>query len=365
MPNADSTSYQEHLQRIHANRRVSRRTLLECLRCVSASPITSCNRLVEGETNEVYDVELADGLALILRIARSSPGAFDRERWAIESCRAKGIPVPEILSISQHDTESVPIQASVQRKVVGRLLARSEGRDQHQARLVRRCGELLREMHTIATTGFGYIDENGRGRFGAAREEAVDYRSLEPTLAAAAHDRGLDTRLFANALAFVVDMIETRQVQPCLLHNDFEPKHIMVDGQRVAAIIDFGESASGDPVNDLVRFSFFESGGPVLFEDLLAGYGPCDLSRLTAYRIGFSLFQIAGSHARGYVAGTLDGASRLRREWNRVPGRIGFRRRTIRPSPTSVVDARRGSITRGHGLAAIRFGATKNSDCEG
>ena len=319
MSETSTRGYQEHLQRIHSNRAVSQRTLLECLAHVSDAQVTSCQRLVEGETNEVYDIQLADGLAVILRIARSSSGVFDRERWAIERCRVKGIPVPEILSISEHDTEPSPIQACVQRKVQGLLLTRYEGLAQDQSRLVRRCGELLREIHSIQTTGFGYIDDNGRGRFDTARQEAVDYRSLERGLSDAAREHGLNGSLLSDALAFVVDMIESRQVQPCLLHNDFEPKHIVVDGQQVGAIIDFGESASGDPLNDLVRFSFFES-GPILFEDLMAGYGECDLSRLSAYRIGFLLFAIAGSHAKSFVDGTIDGANSLLREWRRVLG---------------------------------------------
>lgn len=311
--------YQGHLEQIHSNRRVSQRTLLECLAHVSDAQVTSCQRLVEGETNEVYDVQLADGLAVILRIAPSASGVFGRERWAIERCRSKGIPVPEILSISLHDTEPAPIQACVQRKVPGLLLTRYEGRAEDQIRLVRRCGELLREIHTIQTTGFGYLDEKGRGRFDTARQEGADYRNLEPGLADAAHQHGLDAHLLIDALAFVVDMVESRQVRPCLLHNDFEPKHIVINGQQVGAIIDFGESASGDPLNDLVRFSFFES-GPVLFKDLLEGYGECDLSRLSAYRIGFLLFVVAGSHAKGFVDGTIDGGKRLLHEWRRVPG---------------------------------------------
>lgn len=309
--------YYEHLQTIHSFRSVSQETLDDCIRQVSPAGITQCKKIMEGETNEVYDVELADGLAVIVRIARSSRSVFDREHWAIESCLAKGIPVPEILSISRHDTEPEPIDACIQKKITGCLLTRYEGSEQDKSQIVRQCGDWLREMHTIKTTGYGYIDGNGRGMYESAREEVVEYESLEKGLMVAADAHGLERSLLLDALVFVVEMIETREVEPCFLHNDFEPKHVLVDKGAVVAIIDFGESSSGDPVNDLVRFSFCES-GQLRFEDLLAGYGECDLKRLLGYRIGFGLFMVAGCHAKGFTEGVFNGMEKVQQDWQRV-----------------------------------------------
>ena len=318
MAGVDSVpGYREYLERVQSKRKVSSETLVECLRHVSHSPITIARKLVEGEANEVYDVELADGLAVIVRIAPSSQAVFERERWAIERCIAKNIPVPEILSISRHDSESVPVDVCIQRKKPGRPLSLREDTDPDPTQIVRECGEWLREIHTIKTTGLGYLDADGRGSLESVADEAAEYRSLERGLAAAAKAHRQNDEILHDALEFVERTIKSREVEQRLLHNDFEPKHILVDDEQLTAIIDFGESSSGDPINDLARFSFYES-GPVRFDDLMAGYGACDLERLLAYRIGFSLCLVAGCHEKGFPAGVIDGTKRVVRDWRRV-----------------------------------------------
>jgi len=311
--------YREHLEAAHSGHAVSSETLADCLQHVSSAPAAVTRRLFQGEVNEVYDVELTDGLAVIVRISKSSTAVFGRERWAIERCAAKSIPVPEILSVSHHSDGPDQIEACIQKKVKGRLLSLYEGSRRDRSRIAGQCGEWLREMHSITTTGFGYLDSFGRGTFSRAHDEAAEYQSLESGLLAAANAFGFERSVLIDSLAFVVQAIESRAVEPRLIHNDFEPKHIIVDGHKAKAIIDFGEASGGDPINDLVRFSFCET-DPVRFEDVLAGYGDCDLTRLLAYRMGFSMYLISRSHEKGFAAGAIEGYKRIQSDWRRACG---------------------------------------------
>lgn len=304
----------DYLQGLESNLDITSSVLTASLRNVSREPIITCKKLLQGETNEVYDVELKDGLKLIIRIAGSSVSAFERETWAIERCSEIGIPTPKILDISQMETKQGSIDACIQHKVPGNLLSRSNDTSHAKAHMVSKCGEWLREMHSIKTTGFGYIDGNGCGIYPQVKDEALEYQQLEKGLIIAANAHGFDHKMLLDALAHVVDWIQTRVFSPCLIHNDFEPKHILVSNQKINAIIDFGEASSGDPINDLVRFSFCDT-GTLLFTDLLKGYGECDLEGLLNYRIGFALFMVAGCHAKGFNEGTLNGFEKIQQDW--------------------------------------------------
>jgi len=316
----DSISgYREYLEGAHSGHAVSSDTLADCLQHVSDAPAAITRRLFQGEVNEVYDVELTDGLAVIVRISKSSTAVFGRERWAIEHCAAKSIPVPEILSVSKHGEEPDQIEACIQKKVKGRVLSLYEGNRRDRSRIAGQCGEWLREMHSIKTTGFGYLNSKGCGTFSSARDEAAEYLSLESGLFAAADAYGFEHSILINSLAFVVQTIESRTVEPRLIHNDFEPKHIIVGRHKAKAIIDFGEASGGDPINDLVRFSFCET-DPVRFRDVLAGYGDCDLTRLLAYRIGFCLYLVSDFHSKSFAAGAIEGYKRIQSDWRRVSG---------------------------------------------
>ena len=48
-----------------------------------------------------------------------------------------------------------------------------------------------------------------------------------------------------------------KKVEPRLLHHDFGIDHIFVKNNTISGVIDFGDSGSGDPVLDIVRWTYF------------------------------------------------------------------------------------------------------------
>ena len=309
--------YQEFLNGLHSGRKVSPEILHDSIRAISIANIVSFQQIVQGEVNEVYDVLLSDGQSVVVRLCPSSESVFEREVWSIEKCAVLGLPVPEILGLSQRESEDGFIDVCIQKKIEGVLMSRS-GIDPHaMARAVCQSGEYLREIHSISTSGFGYIDGEGCGMYASAAEEAVEYEALKKMLSEAAGVHDLDEQLLLDALSCVVEMIKSRDVIPLLIHNDFEPKHILLNEKKVAGIIDFGEATSGDPINDLVRFSFNDSGN-ILFSDFLKGYGDCDQERLLAYRVGFGLFMVAGCHSKNFSQGVMSGFEKVSADWQQI-----------------------------------------------
>ena len=67
-------------------------------------------------------------------------------------------------------------------------------------------------------------------------------------------------------------LLDLRSVK-CLLHSDFNPKNILVDGDEVAAVIDWDWSCSGHPCADLGNFFRFEDDYPDGFQEaFMVGY---------------------------------------------------------------------------------------------
>ena len=56
-----------------------------------------------------------------------------------------------------------------------------------------------------------------------------------------------------------------------LCHHDLGIEHVLVDGETVVGIIDWGDTALADPARDLARI--FRDLGPDVFGDLATAYG--------------------------------------------------------------------------------------------
>lgn len=57
----------------------------------------------------------------------------------------------------------------------------------------------------------------------------------------------------------------------CLIHDDLQPDHVLVDRGRISAFLDFADADRGDPLNDVAVLTLWEP----TFEQLLwQGYEP-------------------------------------------------------------------------------------------
>lgn len=84
-----------------------------------------------------------------------------------------------------------------------------------------------------------------------------------------------------------------------ICHSDLHERQIILAGDRLAALIDFGEATVADPRWDMASLLYFH--GPQALQDTLAGYGgPCNLFRdAHLFSLGVAMHHAARSTIAG------------------------------------------------------------------
>jgi len=312
--------YRRHLAGLHAKLQTPDGIILAALADVSRSPVAARRRVVEGEANEVHAFTLADGLQLIVRIARNARG-FANERWAIAACLDEGVPAPQVLLIRRAETEAGPVDLCIQRRLPGALLSNSLTLPRETLRsLTMQAGELLSRVHRIQTRGLGYIDGEGVGPFADFDSLMADFLGQAGSYEALAARQGLDRATMPRALRFIEASIrDAAPVRTCLIHNDFLPKHLLVEDGRVSGLIDFGEVSGESPVTEFVKWDML-AGAALPLAWLREGYADKSLfddgfERLfPALRLMTDLCLLAWYEGEGYAAGAAQAKAGLLRD---------------------------------------------------
>jgi aminoglycoside phosphotransferase (APT) family kinase protein len=316
--------YQQHLAGLHAKLQTPDAVILAALAEVSPSRVVARRRIVEGEANEAHAFRLADGLELVMRIARNARG-FENERWAIEACAREGVPVPQVLLIRRFETEAGPIDICIQRKLPGELLSNRLGLPRETLRaLTRQAGELLSRVHRVRTTGLGYIDGHGVGPFADFEALMADFLGQAAAYADLAARHALDPTLVARAFTVIEAAVrDAAPVRTCLIHNDFLPKHLLVHDGQITGLIDFGEVSGESPVMEFVKWDYLV-GDALPLAWLREGYADQSLfdegyARLfPALGLMTSLCLLAWYDGEGFAAGVATAKARLLRDVARL-----------------------------------------------
>jgi aminoglycoside phosphotransferase (APT) family kinase protein len=83
---------------------------------------------------------------------------------------------------------------------------------------------------------------------------------------------------------------------PRWLHGDLHPANVLVDGGRIAAIIDFGDITAGDPATDLsVAWMLLPPDARSTFRVAVGGVDDDTWSRARAWALSLGLAYVAGS----------------------------------------------------------------------
>lgn len=219
---------------------------------------TNLEKLVHGYDNEVYAVGTRQGRDYMVRIQQHGDTGFAEEQWAIEHCRAVGVPAPEIVYVGALTIGDQRKQVMVQRRVPGRPLAEVYAtlKPADLAHVFRQVGAMLSEMHSIPVGGFYKLNPGDVWDF--PDWESIDQanrrdRTAErpQLLAAGLHEAEIDA-LFAITL----DQPPPAERQPVLCHGDLGFDHIFVDTNlTLSGVIDFGQFQGGLPIVDFARLS--------------------------------------------------------------------------------------------------------------
>ena len=280
------------------------------------------SRIMAGEANEVYAVETSGGEKLVVRISRGKTPQFDQEKWAIDQCVARGIPVPTIRLIKHIHQGASILSVCVQDRLRGDTMERGnidywDMPDEQVRDLFRQSGELLAKIHTIPVEGLGGLNSQGHGRFSSFTDLMLEKPGQQDEYMKMAQELGIPGADIGRALQLMESEGKRITVaKPILNHGDYCGKHIMYDGNLVTGIIDFGDVLGESPVFDLARWEYW-FGNNKYYEWLKEGYtdktifgeGFDDLSRLI--QLDINLGTIWWYAQEQYDRGIKQGAAKL------------------------------------------------------
>lgn len=271
------SDYQKYLQQIHSRMATPEEIVNQVVFEAVGIHVKNRVRVVAGEANEVYDVELSNGDHVFVRISRSEDLVFERENWAIDRCKEVGLSVPEVIVVKYVEVGGQSLQICLQQKLNGSPLERGD-LDMHSLPktelqdLMGQAGEVLSRIHSINTYGFGEIDGSGKGDVKSFKELMAEHIGQESIYLPIAEKAGFDLDKMRKAFTILErENTSLPDIEPKLNHGDFGPKHIMVQNGKISGILDFGEVQGNSPVHDLSRWDYWY-GDEIPFEWLKAGY---------------------------------------------------------------------------------------------
>jgi aminoglycoside phosphotransferase (APT) family kinase protein len=248
----------------------------------TGSRIKNNKRLMVGETNEVYDVQTEENQSVIVRVAHYDWGSFKKEKWAFEESGKKGVPVPKVLLVEDSTDGGKFTSVCVLSKLPGHPLDQREVTSPDEDRkylsgIIRKAGSILSKLHQVETIGFGEINENGQGEFETFYDSLVSSLLDTERLDKVITHNNLPPNLFNKAMQILKSHQDIlTAIKPHLLHGDYGPKHIMVDGDQITGILDFGNARSGDPALDFAWWdSWYNDQTPTKW--LMEGYENKDI----------------------------------------------------------------------------------------
>ena len=225
------------------------------------SRIINKKRLTSGETNEVYSLKVEPENDLILRISRKEDSNFEGEKWVLEQCATKQLPVPQVLLVGEVEENGTPLKFSIETKLPGNPLGDLLGdlSTEELNHLMNQAGEMLSKINSIEVNGFGRIKADGSTEFNSAEEVLKNNYFSPEKMMQVADECSIDENVMTQALDILHDPKYTNifQQKPQLIHGDFTPANILVDNGNISGLIDFEFAEGGDPAREFANWDFF------------------------------------------------------------------------------------------------------------
>jgi aminoglycoside phosphotransferase (APT) family kinase protein len=231
-------------------------------------------RLSGGASRETwaFDLRSADGSAQHLILRRDPPlaarvGGMLMEAELFGVAANAGVPVPRLLASGDADPAVLGTGFLVMERVDGETLARRILRDEPYAHartvLVEQMGTALARLHSVDKSSVSSLDRV---------DTLAKYREALDTF-------GYASPTFEMAFRWL-DSNRPERTGDVILHGDFRLGNVIVDGNGLAAVLDWELGRLGDPAEDLawlcVRAWRFGGAGPVAglsdYEVLLRAY---------------------------------------------------------------------------------------------
>ncbi len=242
---------------------------------VAQSPVTEQKRINTGGTNEVYMIKTESGKGFVVRIALNlNHTRHEEEKWALDQCLSQGISVPKVKLLDKIKRNNEKYSVCIESRLPGETFSDKLGElsESQKNELLNQSGVILSKIHSIPVKGFGQFDENGKAQYSSAQELLNDPYLRKEKMFKIADSVSLDPAIIRRALEIKDRGISSvSHIKPMLIHNDFDPKNILVEKGKVTGVIDFEMAEGGDPVHDLAKWHFFQK-NRLTVDEIIKGY---------------------------------------------------------------------------------------------
>jgi aminoglycoside phosphotransferase (APT) family kinase protein len=204
---------------------------------MGATSVTQLRRLSGGASRETWRF-MADETDFVLqRVRQGTPLGLGAEPSVLKAAFAAGVPVPElVIDGSQSDVLERPFM--IVRAVGGETIARKILRDDEfstaRTNLVGQLGRAAAQLHRIDTTSVPGL---------TVEDQIHRYRVAMDTV-------GEPHPVFEAAFRWL-EQNKPTSTGTSVVHGDFRLGNVMVNGNGLAAILDWELAHLGDPMEDL------------------------------------------------------------------------------------------------------------------
>lgn len=265
-------------------------------------------RIDYGEVSAVYSVQTKDRDEYVLKVSpyERKENNLLQEAWAFDRCRGVGVPVPEVVRVDV-SLSKFPEAYLLTKKIPGAPGSKMEFSDAGFIDLMQQLGHYLYLIHSIPVGGFGEINQIGdqfRGKHSTLWQSVisgfegswwVDMITTHELLSKE------DLERYQKVLEEHKDLftLETSS----LTHGDIGPRNLIMEGDKIAGIVDMENVLATDPIRDFHWFGYWIEDSQRL-KALQSGYDNKNLFdnnfpiKMRLYQIVYSLPALAYYHSR-------------------------------------------------------------------
>lgn len=224
--------------------------LYEALPQLLNEDVLSVERILEGEVNYVYTVELRTRKVVVKIFSNSHSPKPGKNRWVDQLLKSHNIPYPALLFYARNDTY-FPYGLAVFEYIPGRNAKHAiEAGTLSEETFARSQGKLLRRVHSIKLDHYGFDKD----------ERFLDF-ILHPVLKAS-RDQTLAEPNLQRAIAIGTDILDRvmqkyhYRLTPVLVHGDCEAKNTIINASSGNVLVDWDNCGGNIWMRDLACLLF-------------------------------------------------------------------------------------------------------------
>jgi len=228
-----------------------------------AAPVAALTQLTGGEISQTFSFHV-DGREWVLKLNHDVMDAnFEKEAFIGREFASRELPIPRVLANGRWDT----LHYIILEKAIGVPMNRLSSAEVEAAwPALLDTLAAVRSVDVGGYPGYGLFDGAGHGFFDSWRDnlEYVMQEEREDGFFGRWHSlfdtTFLERDLFDAVFAKMLDLLDAAPADRWLVHGNFGFGNLLVDGDRVTAVIDWIEAKFGDFVFDVAWLDFWQPG---------------------------------------------------------------------------------------------------------